>query len=907
MLSDSGNSLPFGDTIVVANPGTGKTWELVERVKGLLQSGVRGDDIVCVTFTNKAADEMKARIIKETKFTPEIHMQALNIEVSTIHGYAMNYLLGKGLKADILSNTVLRYIVFSKLKELDTFNYGLGYLIDQIVPKIENGIRYLKSFGIMPGDIDLEKVTGMVIAGASGSKGSSLTPEALRRVTRDFVAIFRAYEDFKAGEDSMDFNDLLRIFLGRMEGSHRRIVLVDEFQDLNRMQTDIVGKLAGTRFFVGDRKQSIFGFQGGSLSSFNKYLESSSFEKVGKKINHRSTNNILNYASSYYLAYSQDKYSREEIEGLANPKKGDGEKVQLVQSASPESDAVELVRKLLSMKEGRPQSVAIIARFNSQISRIASHLDSLNIGYSSTIRNRTNQSQISEILSYISGLVSDNRETVSRALMTPFAGLTLKEAVEVSGHLKKDGIHEELLPDKFRELRQMKFGLELVEQAFNRVILPIAASLGSGYVNSANLALDSAREYLKIFENYTLEGYLDFMTLSSEQMESDLRESDVNVLTVHKAKGLEFDAVVYVPSEIPPKLEYFDVLTSSIILECTGIDVKQDLLEEPLRVDFVAITRPRDLLYIVAANKLIPRFQLDNHYYEESSVDSSLEVSGSGKYDEAYNLFVNGNFKEAERLLREQDMWLVKSIDDYFSNISKLSFTTLEDIHEPYSFLRNHILGMREASEFTQIGTLFHEVARRYASGTITKEEVPQEISPHFSNLEMALNTLKPDYKLPPKESELTIELPLSTIFPEGGASDSIILKGTIDAVFGGAQDSSSRLIADYKTSRKVGTIPWQQLWLYTRMYQKKYGIPPEKISGAVIYVGLREPVNTGEPGYEVQVRDYHKIKTDVVERRLQEFTYYMEQPEAFIEKILATTPRTEIDSRLRDILEKTF
>lgn len=906
-MSGSENKLPFGDTIVVANPGTGKTWELVDRVKELLHSGVKGEDIVCVTFTNKAADEMKVRIIKETKAEPEIHLQALNIEISTIHGYAMNYLLGRGVKADILSNTVLRYIVFSKLKELDTFNYGQGYLVDQIVPKIENGIRYLKSFGIMPGDIDLGKVSSLVIEGSANSKRSSLTTEALERIVRDFVTIFQAYEDFKASDDSMDFNDLLRAFLGRMEGNHREIVLVDEFQDLNRMQVDIVGKLARTRFFVGDRKQSIFGFQGGSLSSFNRYLESSSFEKIGKKVNHRSTNNILNYASSYYLAYSADQYSRQEIEGMANPEKGDGDKVRLVPTGNPESDAVELVRNLLSLEENKPGSIAIIARFNSQISKIASYLDSLNIGYSSTIRNRTNQSQITEILAFVSGLVSDNPEVVSRALLTPFAGLTLKEAVEASKHLKENGIDDGLLPEKFRELRQLKFGLELVEQAYSKVILPISASLGSGYINSANLTLESAREYLEIFEDYTLEGYLDFMTLSSEQMESDLQKSDVNVLTVHKAKGLEFDAVVYVPSEIPLKLEYFDILTSSIILACTGIDVKQDLLEEPLRVDFVAMTRPRDRLYIVAPNKLLPRFQLENQYYEESSVDSSIEASGGGKFDEAYNMFVNGRFGDAEKLLKEQDMWLMKSINQYFAGVNKLSFSLLSAINEPYSFLRGYILGVRETSPFAQMGTKLHEIARRYAAGDVKREEVPQEISQNFLNLESALDTLKTQYKVPPQESELPLELPLSTVFPERGAPDNIVLKGAIDAVFMGLGDSGSRLIADYKTTRSVKAEHWQQLWLYTRMYQKKYGVAPEKISGGVIYVGLREPVNTGDPGYEVNIREYHKIRTDVVERRLQEFLYYREQPDAFIEKTLASHPRTEIDSRLRNILEKTF
>lgn len=907
MLSHSENTLPFGDTIVVANPGTGKTWELVERVMKLLRNGINGEDIVCVTFTNKAADEMKSRIFKAASSEPELFDQALKIEVSTIHGYAMNYLQGTGVETEIVSNTVLRYIVFSKLKELNTFDYGQGYLMNQIVPKIENGIRYLKSFGIVPTDIKKDELSEMVRHNVGNTKSAHLTSKAIDVLVRDFVTIFQAYEDFKADENSLDFNDLLRLFLRNMDEKHRKIVLVDEFQDLNRMQVEIVGKLAETRFLVGDRKQSIFGFQGGSLGSFNNYLENSTFEKIGKNINHRSTNNILNYASSYYLAYSRDKYSRDEITGLKNPEKDDGDKVTLVNSNNPPSDAVAIVRNLIDLKAGGPKSIGVIARYNSQITKITSLLDSLNIGYSSTIRNKVDQSQIDEILAYISGLVSDDPAVVSKAILTPFAGLTLREAVEISKAIKQHGIQAEKLPANFSKLREMKFGLSMVEQAFNRIILPISASLGNGYLNSANLALDSAREYLSIFSEYSLEGYLDFMTLSSEQVESDLKESRINVLTVHKAKGLEFDAVVYVPSELPARLEYFDVLTSSIVLSSTGIDVRQDLLEEPLRVDFVAITRPREKLFIVADNKQMPRFQLQNSFYVEGSVDTEIEVSRGGKFDEAYMMFVNGRIEQSSELLTEQEKWLTRTIMDYFGSVKRLSYTLLDSIYNPYQFLKEYILGLKEASPYTQRGTNFHEIAHKFATGGITRDQVPDDVSSDFTNLEHAMEILKPQYSVPPKESELPMELPLSAVFPESGLPDDIIMKGKIDAIFSAIDKSGSFLIADYKTSKSVSAKHWQQLWLYTRMYQRKYGISPDRISGGVIYVGLRETINTGERGFDVQIRDYYKIKTDVVERRLREFLHYMDQPEAFIEKLLSKKPDTELDERLKEILEKTF
>ena len=103
----------------------------------------------------------------------------------------------------------------------------------------------------------------------------------------------------------MDYNDILSQFLELNNSRKYRYVLVDEFQDLNQIQTMIARELGRNRIFVGDRKQSIFGFQGGSLSSFNSYLQNTDFRKLSKSSNYRSSDNILNYAKSYFLSRCQ--------------------------------------------------------------------------------------------------------------------------------------------------------------------------------------------------------------------------------------------------------------------------------------------------------------------------------------------------------------------------------------------------------------------------------------------------------------------------------------------------------------------------------------------------------------------------------------------------------------------------
>jgi DNA helicase-2/ATP-dependent DNA helicase PcrA len=894
------------DRIIVANPGTGKTTEIVEEVSRLLNAGVKGADIACVTFTNKASDEMKKRIFQKIRAEhPHLMNEAFQIEVSTIHGYAMSNLQSLGRTSEITSNTTLRYVIYRRLLELNTFTYGRDYLIENLVPKFENSIRYLKSFGILPERINIDKVTKLTWDKMRSSKNLSLSHEATGRLVNDFVDTFATYEKYKDENHVIDFNDLLRDFNALDSFPKRTHVLVDEFQDLNRLQTDIVSRMAENRFFVGDRKQSIFGFQGGSLSSFHRFLDDSGFEVIGMSQNHRSTNNILDFAKGYYMAYSRDDGSRKEVEKLNNPDKEKGEKIHLISTSDPEGNAVALVTQSLSENNDPDADIAIIARTNSQVEKISSMLQSAGITFSSTIKNRINQKQISEILDYIKGLVSSDPNIVSKALLTPFSGLTLMEAVEIGSSLVKEGVKDQILPEKFRSLRDLKFGTNLMEEAFESVILPISSSMTQEYVASALSVLNSSREYLENFQEFSFQGFLDFMALSSDAAEEDLKKSRVNVLTVHKAKGLEFHTVIYVPSEPRKNLEFMDSLTTSIISVATGTDIIQDLEEEPIRIDFVALTRAREKLMVLAPDKIIARFQVEGDTYLREESDFEKTSFSNRRYDESYNLFIAGRKEEALALINRSKLWLPQKIRDYFLSIDHLSYSTIEAINDPYRFLRNRILGITDYSPSASSGSDFHNYAQAYANGTATVESIPDELKDHFTNLDLILEQIRPDFRIPAKFTELKVTLPLSEVFQSPGVPDDIMLEGRIDAIFEGSGSSGKFLVADYKTSKSANPAYWHQLWLYTRMFQRQFQVEPEKISGAIMYVSMREAVDTGIMGYALDMREYGRIKTDVVEKRLAELLTYMEEPDRFMEKLVNRSPVTEMDKRLRDSIEE--
>ncbi len=894
------------DRIIVANPGTGKTTEIVEEGARLLKSGVKGTDIACVTFTNKASDEMKKRIFQKIrKDYPDLVTEAFQIDVSTIHGYAMSHLQTLGRTSAITSNTTLRYVIYQRLLELNTFTYARDYLIEKLVPKFENSIRYLKSFGILPESISLNEVTALTGEKMRSSKNLSLSSEATEKLVKDFVDVFSTYEQYKEENNVMDFNDLLRDFNSLDNFPRRSHVLVDEFQDLNRLQTDIVSRMAENRFFVGDRKQSIFGFQGGSLSSFHRFLGDSGFEVSGMSQNHRSTNNILDFAKEYYLTYSRDEGSRKEVEKLSNPEKEQGEKIQLISTSDPEANAVDRAIHLLQSYKNPKEDIAIIARTNSQVEKISSMLQSAGIAFSSTIKNRINQKQINEILDFLRGLVSTEPNVVSKALLTPFSGLTLMEAVEAGSLLIKEGMKEEMLPEKFHSLRNMKFGTNLMEEAFESVILPICSAMTQEYVASALSVLNSSREYLSTFPEFSFEGFLDFMALSSDAAEEDLKKSQINVLTVHKAKGLEFHTVIYLPTETRKNLEFMDNLTTSIISVSTGINIMQDLEEEPVRIDFVALTRASEKLIVMASDRLMARFQIGGDTYSIEDSDFESVSYSSRKYDESYNLFIAGRKEEALALINRSKIWLPQKIRDYFTSIDHLSYSTIDAINDPYRFLRNKILGIIDYSPAASSGSDFHNYAQAYSNGTVTMNDIPRDLKEHFRNLDLVLDQIKPDFRVPAKFTEYKISLPLNAVFENPGVPDDIMLDGRIDAIYEGNNGNGTFLVADYKTSKSSKPAYWQQLWLYTRMFQKQFHVDSDKISGAIMYVSMREAVDTGSTSYALDIREFGRIRSDVVEKRLAELLTYMANPDQFMEKLVSRTPLTEMDKRIKDSLEQ--
>lgn len=205
-----------GNILVTANPGTGKTLLLAHKFLSLVQNGLNPEQILCLTFTDKAKKEMEERIINLLNENG-VSYNLSKLNIYTFHSFALDNVE----QQDIISSNLLRFSIYKYLKDKQVFNYYDSYLIETIVPKIENLIRYLKSFGITPDNIDIERAKSFL------DRDDKLQKDEIDRYAECFVQIFGYYEKSKEGQ-GLDYADMLINFLKLRRISQFEVALVDE-------------------------------------------------------------------------------------------------------------------------------------------------------------------------------------------------------------------------------------------------------------------------------------------------------------------------------------------------------------------------------------------------------------------------------------------------------------------------------------------------------------------------------------------------------------------------------------------------------------------------------------------------------------------------------------------------------
>ncbi len=886
------------DTIVISNPGAGKTTTLSLKVIDLLKNDVKPEKILCITYTAKAKKEMFDTIYKMAQEQGISDSITMKIHIHTFHGMALDYLTNAGLiSGDIVGNNLLRYSILESFEANKALNYEQDYIIKRLLGKVENSIRYIKSFGITHDKIDLEKTKKII--DQTWSPTTSFSKNSLKKFLHYFVDAYKHYETSK--EDSVDYSDILLTFKSKFQGDKFQYVLVDEIQDMNEIEAEIIEMIFENLFLFGDSKQAIFGFQGGSTKNFQRF--SQSCKPLLLSTNRRSTQEILDYAKKQFLDNTNQRSVHEkELENFTSPTNGPIPKI--FSTKAPHAKILSLI------KENPQKNIGIIMRNNYQIVNLSKFLDSNGINYTTTSSQSITAEAKNQLKNFIRGRISSNVNEIVAATFTSFSPFPLQEAFEFSSAIKKDGTLDE--SKNVEKLKSWKINLTRndIDQLFLDEIYPKCASKGEEWFFTAISVKQQIDEYLS-FETPTFEGLFDFIAIAEESYVERSTKSAITLTTVHKAKGRSFDIVIYLPTDSTGAsgTKWIDNITTSI-LKSREIDVGNEILEESLRINFVACTRAKEKLFLIADETISNGFQIEKLSEIELDTIDKDETAASivnTRYSEAYALFVSGRYSESQDLLKNEDVWLEGYIRSYFKNIDHFSYSTITE--DPYQFLMRNIVKKPFVSTAADYGNRVHKALQNIMKGKAKLQDYPEDEQKSIKNGLDAIDELKADYPgltLHIKtdgtvgvEAYEKVSISKITTYTE---KDNFFFSGYIDMIF---EYNEGIIIVDWKTDKNSSNAAKhkRQLQVYKKMHSNFDNIPEDKIKACIVFVALRGSVNTGKFEKKIDFADRDTFGT--FEGHLQTVLEWKKDPAKFIKKLVEQPDEDELHKIIKEKLKK--
>ena len=598
-----------GPLLILAGAGSGKTRVLTRRIAHMLQQGVYPSQIFAVTFTNKAASEMKERVAEL------IGDQARRVWVSTFHS--------------------------SCVRILRTDAVHLGYTGNFVIYDDDDQMRLLKQIG-KDLNLDPKRVPPKAIRRMmDDAKNKLLEPDDLEaegRTDAVKIKVWRLYEQRMKGANAMDFNDLInnvvKVWRANpqvLEKWQRRLryLMVDEYQDTNRSQYELIkllsGGPSGNLAVVGDDDQSIYAFRGADITNilnFEKDFPGATVVKLEQ--NYRSTSRILQAAMTVVKRNSQRK------DKTLWTDKGDGSILRIIVGRDEQSEADRVAQDIQAkMREGRKaEEIAIIYRTNARSRPFEQIFQRMRIPHVLVgARKFYQRREVRDMLGYLKLIANPSDEMgLLRVLNVPRRGLGDKAVQTLRAHQVNKGI---TLFQATRELSGMggragkgyKSFVSLIDGASEHlrdhtageVVIYLAKESGywtmleaedtdeaRGRLQNIRALAEDVDQDEELDQSYDEEGnpvvldnsplsrlqrFLDRATLSGQAEELPQDGGQVTLMTCHLSKGLEYP-VVYV---VGMNEGGFPLLRE---------DFTEEQVEEERRLVYVAFTRAMDELVI---------------------------------------------------------------------------------------------------------------------------------------------------------------------------------------------------------------------------------------------------------------------------------------------------------------------
>jgi len=640
-----------GPLLVIAGAGTGKTRVITERIRHLLQSDetLSGENILGLTFTKKAAGEMKARVVKATGERGKAVMLA------TFHSFCETLLA----EADpqrvmldefdhwILLRRNLRRLRLEKYRRLADPGQFLNDFVEffsRCQDELVSSEDYQRYAGGLAARLEAERETLDEDTLAERVETVALQQELARA--------YRASEELLREKNRVSFGSLITGAVGLLERDAQlreaqqekyRYILVDEFQDTNIAQLRLLELLAGPArniVAVGDNDQAIYRFRGASFGSFKLFLERFAGWKEGQDStrfrvalteNYRSTPNILRVAMQ---VIGQNTVSADFPKKVLSPNKPPGEKIRIVELATPEEESRWVASELERIHGAgrRWKDFAVLYRQHAHRDHLVEELSQRKIPFVIARLSILEHPLVRDVLAYLRLIAAPYDDIAcARVLAAPAWQLDAADLVRLAMRARRE---KKVIYDLL-QVPQGKLAFDRSQAALGQLVEFVSSQrktlkrctareiLGAltGWLEIPQRAKEQDRKYVKRLAEFMKEWeaksetrglaefieYLDYYAQAGGvvSLEDDAPGDTVQLMTVHGAKGLEFPQVflLRVNNRAFPATARSRVFEFPVELMKEGSPAEQFHIQEERRLFYVALTRAEERLTITTVTE----------------------------------------------------------------------------------------------------------------------------------------------------------------------------------------------------------------------------------------------------------------------------------------------------------------
>ena len=600
-----------GPVLILAGAGSGKTRVLTTRIGHLIEDkGVQPANILAITFTNKAANEMRERV-EET-----LESDASDMWISTFHSCCVR---------------ILR-------KDINRIGYNRSFVIYDSADQVTLVKDCLKELNLN----DKVFEPKMIISTISGAKDKLYDPKQFKAMHMNdnrmskIADVYALYQDRLKRNSALDFDDLIFKTVELLKSDKEvldyyrnrfKYIMVDEYQDTSKAQYELIKILAKEHqniCVVGDDDQSIYGWRGADIRNILEFEKDYDDVHVVKlEQNYRSTQIILDAANTVISNNIERKRKR-----LWSEKKdGDLIKIQVAQDEIEESDFVaDMIAKISREQNRSYKDFAVLYRANAQSRSVEDALNRSQIPYN--IYGGTKfyeRKEIKDLIAYLRVIQNPQDDiSIKRIINVPRRGIGLRtiEKIEDRASLKQESIYSVLIDIETNSEISTKARNSISEFVDNvigtlrtmREVYPVSKLIEKviesidyyGYIDElykgdkeeAEERKDNVKEFISVAmefeqnsEEKDLETFLTGVALTSESSEEEEIDK-VSLMTIHTSKGLEFPVVFIVGMEdgLFPIARAVRSMSDSEI-------------EEERRLCYVGITRAKEILYLTLTQK----------------------------------------------------------------------------------------------------------------------------------------------------------------------------------------------------------------------------------------------------------------------------------------------------------------